>query len=215
MDGFWEKHWNRTMDFFLYKIVIIFHLFSLAEQTPFSILFLVDTTKILLALIMGTDPSDGKLWKWCSPKVTKAIFWGHMFFLKCSLRLRTDFPLHLNRPETKKCTPRWGHEGLGLISFVFLSSLCLSLSCISPAHHCVFMCMCVFTHVPTHVRYFPILVSLCHSVSTSVSRSLFEYSAFGDWLPYVIYLRLHRPQERPWIAVTSNIPDWIHWQSSQ
>lgn len=158
---------------------------------------------------MGSNPSDGRLWKWCSPKVTKAIFWGHMFFQKrsfCSSRIRTDFPLHLNMPETKKCTPRWGHEGLGFILYVFLFSLCLSSSCVSPAPHRV--CMCVFTHVPTHLRHFPFLVFVCLSESISVSLSLFGYSAVGSWLSYMIYLRLHRPQERPWLLLpATSLPE--------
>lgn len=218
VDGFWEKHWNRTMDFFLYRIVIIFHLFSSAEQATFSILLPVDTTKIHLALIMETDPSDGRLWKWCSPKVTKAIFWGHMFFQKCSFcssRLRTDFPLRLNRPETKKCTLRWGH-GVWVSSRLSSCPLCLHIvSARPPPTMCVPVHACVFTHVPTHVRYFSFLVSVCQSVFTSVSLFLFGYSAFRSWLPYVIYLRLHRPWERPWIAVTSNIPGWNSWEWSQ
>lgn len=179
VDGFWGKHWNRTMDFFLHKIVIIFHLFSLAEQTTFSILFPVDTTKIHLALIMGTDPSDGRLWKWCSPKVTKAIFWGHMFFQKCSFfssRLRNDFPLHLNRPETKKCTLGWGHGDLDFISFVFLSSLSLSSYCVSPAPHYVCACACVCVYTCAHAcAVFPfcgvclsVYIYLCFSVSVRI-----------------------------------------------
>lgn len=179
VDGFGEKHWNRTMDFFLYRIVIIFHLFSSAEQTTFSILFPVATTKIHLGLIMGTDPSNGRLWKWCSLQVTKAIFWGHIFFQKCSfcsLRLRTDFPLRLNRPETKKCTLGWGHGDLGFISFVYLSSLSPFSYCVSPPTMCVHVHACVFTHVPTHVRYFPFLVSVCQSVSTCFSVSVWIFS---------------------------------------